>query len=186
MSRCVILSLVLVFGSNAMAERQKATPQAQFVRAGVRAQSLLNRSLSSSQMRAVERAHLVGSGQPGKNGKPAEVGNYTLGQIRAKAVILKKAGFDAKERRLLMEEKIVGLYTFNVPHPSIFVRPNVSTAWRLAKEVGNNMGVEFTSIKLVNDGSIGDTYKVTIDAPNKAIGYMAAEAFRKKYRWKGF
>ncbi len=73
------------------------------------AEESLNKSLGKKQMEAVEKAHLVGKGEKGANGKLAGVGNYTKAHIRKKAQILKKAGFSKEEVRKLMQDGVVGL-----------------------------------------------------------------------------
>ncbi len=70
---------------------------------------LLNRDISEEQLHAIEKAHWVGANEKGQNGAPASLGNYTLPQIRKKNEILKKAGFNKDEVRLLMETGKVGL-----------------------------------------------------------------------------
>jgi hypothetical protein len=70
---------------------------------------VLEKTLSGPQQEAIVRAHLVGAGELGANGSLAQVGNYTLAQLRRKAEILKEAGFSSAEIRKLMEGGIVGL-----------------------------------------------------------------------------
>lgn len=65
--------------------------------------------INDQQEVAIQRAHLSGSGQIGRDGKPASVGNYTWEQLRDKAEILRSAGFSPSETRKLMESGIVGL-----------------------------------------------------------------------------
>jgi hypothetical protein len=75
-----------------------------------KAEKALGRALSQSQKDAVERAHLVGAGEVGKDGvNAAGVDNYTWAQLREKARILREAGFSEAETRKLMEAGIVGL-----------------------------------------------------------------------------
>ena len=64
--------------------------------------------LNRVQQTAVQRAHEIGSGEVGRDGNAARVGNYTREQLRRKAETLSNAGFIPAERRLLMEEGIVG------------------------------------------------------------------------------
>jgi hypothetical protein len=67
------------------------------------------RALTFNQKQAVYRAHIVGSGQLGADGKtPARAGNYTWRQLRRKVRILKKAKFKKAERRLLIKKGVVG------------------------------------------------------------------------------
>ncbi|MCY4643163.1 MAG: hypothetical protein OXB88_00950 [Bacteriovoracales bacterium] len=72
------------------------------------AQTTLERILTPGQREAVEKAHLVGTGEVGKNGKTAGLGNYTKEQLLRKTRILREAGFGPKEVRKLMEKGVVG------------------------------------------------------------------------------
>ena len=72
-------------------------------------ESSLKRTLTQQEVEALEKAHLVGKGEVGKNGQPAGVGNYTLAQLRKKAEVLKRAGFSEQEIRKLMEDRVVGI-----------------------------------------------------------------------------
>lgn len=74
-----------------------------------KAERLLGKTFSVAEQEAIIAAHLVGAGESGLNGSLAKVGNYTQGQIRKKAEILRRAGFSSQEIRRLMEEGIVGL-----------------------------------------------------------------------------
>ena len=65
-------------------------------------------SLTKKQKEALLKAHQVGRGQTGKNGKPASVENYTRKQIREKARILARAGFPKKQREQLIRRGVVG------------------------------------------------------------------------------
>ena len=70
----------------------------------VAAQRLLDdRNLSPEQSRAIVRAHEVGADRPGSG-----YGNYTQGELREKNRLLTEAGFSAEDRRLLMDQGIVG------------------------------------------------------------------------------
>lgn len=73
-----------------------------------KATGVLGRELSDAQIEAVESAHRVGRGLPGKDGTPAGVGNYTWAQLREKQKLLKSAGFRDDEIRRLMEKGVVG------------------------------------------------------------------------------
>lgn len=64
--------------------------------------------LPSEQAAAVHKAHLVGRGKPGKDGGPAQVGNYTLSQRKEKIRILRKAGFLKLDILRLMQDGVVG------------------------------------------------------------------------------
>ena len=76
----------------------------------VLAEEALDRKLTKEQADAVERAHLVGAGEMGKDGiNPAMIGNYTEAQLREKAKILRQAGFSKLEREKLIKKGIVGL-----------------------------------------------------------------------------
>lgn len=78
------------------------------VRLGM-ADELLGRQLTPAQQQAVIRAHLVGVGESGLDGTLAKVSNYTLAQLRRKNELLKEAGFNKDEIRVLMEGAIVGI-----------------------------------------------------------------------------
>ncbi len=87
------------------------------------ARRILGKSLTPEQENAIVAAHLVGLGERGANGAPAQVGNYTPAQLRRKAEILRgplpdpppvppevfTPLFSPDERRLLMENSIVGV-----------------------------------------------------------------------------
>ena len=73
-----------------------------------KAEAVLGTKLNPKQREAIEKAHLVGRGEKGKNGSLAGIGNYTEAQLRRKSEILKKAGFSKKQRRTLMEKGVVG------------------------------------------------------------------------------
>ena len=66
----------------------------------------LGRNLSDEEKQAIIRAHYIGMGEEGKDGNIAAIGNYTQEQIWEKARILK--GFSKDERRILMENGLVG------------------------------------------------------------------------------
>ncbi len=73
------------------------------------AESVLQRKLNNSEQGALEEAHRVGEGEKGRRTETASIGDYTLAQLGKKAEILKKAGFPEKERRILMNNGIVGV-----------------------------------------------------------------------------
>ena len=76
----------------------------------VLAEEVLGRKLTDQQTDAVERAHLVGLGEVGKDGiNPARIGNYTEAHLREKAKILQQAGFSKLERETLIKKGVVGL-----------------------------------------------------------------------------
>ena len=73
------------------------------------AEDVLNKSLSDPQILAIIDAHNIGIGEPGKNGAPAGIANYTNVQLLIKTRILKQAGFTREEIRSLMEKEVVGV-----------------------------------------------------------------------------
>ena len=73
------------------------------------AEHTLNKSLSDPQIQAIINAHNIGTGEPGKNGASAGIGNYTKAQLLRKARILKQFDFTQEEIRTLMENEIVGI-----------------------------------------------------------------------------
>ena len=75
----------------------------------LKAESLLGRELPPKQARAILNSHFVGLGEMGKDGTPARIGNYTYTQMREKILILRDDGFPLSERRILVENKIVGI-----------------------------------------------------------------------------
>jgi hypothetical protein len=91
-------------GSKTLGHAQSSSPVARS-----EISELLKREITENEMKAIERAHLVGAGEIGQNGGPAGVGNYTFGQKRSKAKILKEAGLNDAEIRILMEKGRVGL-----------------------------------------------------------------------------
>lgn len=72
-------------------------------------ESNLGRALNQKEVDALERSHLVGKGQAGKDGNSASIGNYTEKQLRDKVKILKNAGFSSNEIRSLVEGGVVGI-----------------------------------------------------------------------------
>ncbi len=75
-----------------------------------RAREILGgRELTPSQQDAIVRAHNVGVGQPGRDGSPARIGNYTRAQLDEKTDILRRAGFNVDDRRRLIESGTVGV-----------------------------------------------------------------------------
>lgn len=72
------------------------------------AEKSIGRALNENEKAAIIKAHLVGENENGLNGGPASIENYTPNQIMRKARILKDAGIDENERRLLMEAGVVG------------------------------------------------------------------------------
>ena len=74
----------------------------------LKASASLGKNLNDDQIKAVERAHLVGLGQKGKDDTPAQIDNYTKPQLREKVRILKEAGFSETERRKLIEDGVAG------------------------------------------------------------------------------
>ncbi|MCY4643941.1 MAG: hypothetical protein OXB88_04930, partial [Bacteriovoracales bacterium] len=100
----------LVGGKNlSIPVRRTASSSPQSVR-GTMAKEVLGKELSDEQAQAVFKAHEVGAGKIGKDGKTlARVGNYTQAQLREKTKILREAGFDQKEVRKLMEKGVVGI-----------------------------------------------------------------------------
>ena len=76
---------------------------------GERAAEVLKRPITDSEKEAIWKAHKVGEGQPGKDGTPARLENYTTVQMQEKRQILLDAGFTESEGRNLRREGIVGL-----------------------------------------------------------------------------
>lgn len=75
-----------------------------------RAEKALNgKELTDMQKKALTAAHLVGEGKPGKEGRPATIGDYTPQQISEKARMLQLGGFTSDEARALMEAGVVGM-----------------------------------------------------------------------------
>lgn len=66
------------------------------------------RPLTRAQEDAVKRAHEFGDGQPGRDGKPAGVYNYTDAQLKEKLRILEDAGFTPDQAKQLIREGITG------------------------------------------------------------------------------
>ena len=72
------------------------------------AEYILNRPLLEQQKQALMKAHNIGKEEPGIDGEPAGIGNYTKVQLLKKTRILKQSGFTQKETKLLVENKVVG------------------------------------------------------------------------------
>ena len=69
----------------------------------------LGRSVDMDEALAIERAHLVGAGELGADGKTvARIGNYTMEQKVRKGLILRRAGFTREETKILMDQGDVG------------------------------------------------------------------------------
>ena len=99
------------------AKQAKGTPQARSA-SGRLGNATARYNKAKAKKEAIEKAHQVGKGQKGKDGKPAGVtigkdgsvtGNFTPAQIRKKREILKEAGFKDAEIRQLMDSGAVGL-----------------------------------------------------------------------------
>ena len=76
---------------------------------GLKIESILGRKLTLDQKKAIDQAHIVGKGEQGKDPSlPAHLNNYNESQLRQKSAILKRAGFDKKEREQLIRRGIVG------------------------------------------------------------------------------
>jgi hypothetical protein len=78
------------------------------------ASGLLGRGLTAQQQIALIQAHRIGKGERGTNGRRTQIsvsgrGNYSLAQLRRKAKILRQAGFNRQETRMLMERGVVGM-----------------------------------------------------------------------------
>lgn len=72
-------------------------------------EQLLGRKLTPQINKAIKLAHEVGMGELGKDGKTlAGVGNYTTKQLAKKAKILDSVGINKEERRILVENGVVG------------------------------------------------------------------------------
>lgn len=67
----------------------------------------LMRELNPDEVKAIERANLVGFGKPGKNNSLAKKGNYTEDQLSKKNKILREAGFSEEEALKLLEDGII-------------------------------------------------------------------------------
>ncbi|MBU6154212.1 MAG: hypothetical protein KGP28_07905 [Bdellovibrionales bacterium] len=69
----------------------------------------IGRELTPAQGDALQRAHEVGRGQPGKApGTDAAKGNYTMAQLREKTKILRDAGFSDAEASILLRRGLAG------------------------------------------------------------------------------
>lgn len=66
------------------------------------------RTLTADELKIVDEAHRVGALEKGKDGSPAGLGNYTLGQLRRKHELL-SGKFDSAQIRDLMESGAVGM-----------------------------------------------------------------------------
>ena len=73
-------------------------------------ENLLGRNLHNSERQAIIEAHRVGENQPGRDGTPAGIGNYTRDQLRRKGEILREAGLSDVERGILIRNGIVGKF----------------------------------------------------------------------------
>ena len=59
---------------------------------------ILNKMLGAEEEGSYQKMQAIAQGEPGPNGKLAHAFNYTAAQLRAKARILKEAGFSQSER----------------------------------------------------------------------------------------
>lgn len=138
-------------------------------------ESALNRKLSDSEVSAIQKAHLVGAGKNGKNGKPAGVGNYTLAQLNSKARVLKDAGFSKREVRDLMENGVVGVSSSGFF--SLFKRNRRSEVSEVASpnpqgSVERKMRSNERQASVKEDVSTGSSQSIETD--NLAIGRSAS------------
>ena len=83
----------------------------------IKAREISGKPLTQEQKEAIIKSHRVGRGQPGKNGNPASVGNYTREQLMEKSRILKQAGFSKEQRNLLIRNGVVGDRRGPLEHP---------------------------------------------------------------------
>ncbi|MBI5883228.1 MAG: hypothetical protein HZB91_08995 [Elusimicrobia bacterium] len=95
-------------GAPNLNEKPGVQPHELVTRAAL-AERVLKTGVNEAQVKALNQAHEVGLGEPGKNGQPASVGNYTTNHILRKARILKQAGFTPEQIRALMEADVVGV-----------------------------------------------------------------------------
>ena len=78
------------------------------------ARSLLGTRLGKTKRAAIMEAHAVGNGEVGKDGvRPAGINkdgtsNFTVGQIKRKVAILKRAGFKRTQIRKLLDHGVTG------------------------------------------------------------------------------
>lgn len=90
---------------------------------------------------AILRAHYEAAGEKGKDGRKAGIGNYKVGQLLRKAEILKDS-FTPEQRRVLMEEKIVGIlppteFDSAVFDPDSYQDPTIRRIARQIQASGN-------------------------------------------------
>ncbi len=97
------------------------------------------RTFDAVEADALERAHLVGMGEVGKDGvNAAQVGNFTWSQLRAKVEILQKS-FGRDEIRTLMREGIMGGTNADAAHYAIATDLyNGRVAWSAPFNANNN------------------------------------------------
>ena len=113
-----LVSLPLTVPLLAVAGRAVVTP----FKGGVSRKKQIKRALGRplknvDEAVAVEKAHYIGFGEIGADGKNlAGIGNYTQAQINEKARVLAGAGFTKEERRKLMEKEVVGFLPFLIGH----------------------------------------------------------------------
>lgn len=81
---------------------------AEMLRVSARATRHLGRPLGLGKLRAIWKAHKVGVGERGTDGKPAGTGTYTSGQLRRKSALLRSAGLGIEARRALIQNGVVG------------------------------------------------------------------------------
>lgn len=158
-------------------------------------EGLLEKSLNQAQSDAIIKAHEVGKGTPGKDGSPTRIGNYTPAQLKEKAKILKEAGFNQNEIRLLMENGIVGLSSAEVkgfrnhirrlfrgnPRASEIRRPHVTRRESPVNEVPSpHLGEEVSIPRSAGGRSTG---KVTeVDGDKVRVDFIDSDE-KEKYKW---
>ncbi len=152
-------------------------------------EKILKRSIPPDQRNAIMKAHEVGRGAKGKNGSPARIGNYTISQLRKKAKLLKKAGFNQSEIRQLMENGIVGLSPAEtrgfIGYVGTLFRRNpekAETKLPPKKEAPANprLGEEVSIPRSAGGRSVG---KVTgITSRQVRVEFIDADG-KKKYKW---
>ena len=145
--------------SQIIAEKKRVIQTRRLSRIKDLAERSLNKTLTDQQVQAIQNAHLIGRGQPGADGSPARIGNYTLAQLRRKADILKQAGFSPAEIRELMEDGVVGIASTRIGR---FFHPN---------RLNYDHRPEYEAFrKAFNSNSItGDNQYVTFDFEGETI-----------------
>lgn len=105
--------------------------------------------LSDAEKVAILKAHFVGMGERGKDGKEGSAGVYNVApeQLAEKVKILKEAGFDKEQRREIIES---GITQINMP-PNPFTNQFISDKWNMFYNIARAGGGGDVASRIINE-----------------------------------